>query len=250
VLVPVSADYRPPSTYLLPDEPAETLADLLPEGSNPKPPQGLLPPRQARALLSHLASRMRPDGDFDGARAVDLLARGEPVLELPRLWIDTTRGGTELVLDIGQGMQPFRSDLDKLPGQLSSVVGRENVRTLWFEDCPAGGRGVYVTGRLEPVRYRLPPAGTLIVAVTTFGVCGGTPATSAIIDRWRRFVAAAKRSRTPLIALTPLPEGRRPADLPRQLAIVIWDRTSKVSGVADAGRSRAHSRQGPTYGAG
>ena len=207
--VPVSADYRPPALSRSRRSPAGNLADLLPEGAPPKRHPGLLPPGHARALLTHLGGRLRPDGDFDAVRAVQLLAHGEPLFSLPRLWVETTRGGTELALDIGPGMQPFRSDLDHLPAQLSQVVGQQNLETRWFEDCPAGGNGVYVTGKLEPVRYQLPPAGTLIVVVTTFGVRGGGPAMPSVMQRWQRFVAAASRARTPLIALTPLREERR-----------------------------------------
>ena len=237
--VPVSAVYLPPVGELSPGEPAESLADLLPEGDDPQPRPGLLPPGRARALLSHLGGRLRPDGDFDAVRAIQLLATGRPLVDLPRLWVETTRGGTELLLDIGAGMQPFRSDLDQLPAQLSDVVGQQNLETRWFEDCPAGGRGVYLTGKLEPQQYRLPPAGTLIVTVTTFGVCGGRPAPSSVIRRWQGFAAAAARAAAPLIALTPWPAERRPRDLPRQLPVVTWDRTASVRGVSDAARSRA-----------
>jgi hypothetical protein len=243
--VPVSAAYLAPVSEPPPEAPAESLADLLPQGDDPKRRAGLLPPGQARALLTHLGSRLRPDGDFDAVRAVDLLAHGRPLVDLPRLWIETTRGGTELVLDIGAGMQPFRSDLDQLPGQLSKVIGQQNLETCWFEDCPAGGPGVYLAGKLEPQRYRLPSAGTLIVAVTTFGVCGGLPAPSPVIRRWHGFVAAAARARTPVIALTPLRAERRPRDLPGELAVVTWDRTANVRGVSDASRSRGHGRPHP-----
>lgn len=247
--VPAIADYRLPSSQLAPDQPAARLADLLPEGDRPVPLAGLLAPGQARALLTHLASRMRPDGDFDGLRAVELLARGEPLLDLPRLWVETTRGGTELALDIGQGMQPFRSDLDLLPRQLGVVIGRGNLRTRWFQDCPVGGEGVYVPGSIDPVRYQLPSPGTLIVAVTSFGVCGAMPAPRAVIGRWHRLLAAARQAGTPLIALTPLPERRRPPELPRQLPVVSWDRTSTVRDVAHAVQSRARVRAARDAGA-
>jgi hypothetical protein len=239
--VPVSATYIPPTAPVPSGQTARNLADLLPEGPDPKSLQGLFPAQRSRALLSHLAGRLRPDGDFDDVAAVDFLTRREPLLELPRLWIETTRGGFELVLDIGVGMQPYRSDLDQLREQLSRVIGRDSFEIRWFEDCPIGGHGIYMPGKLEPEPYHPPPAGTLILVVTTFGVCGGFPAPSSVVKRWHKFAAAAARARTPLIALTPLPHERRLASLARQLAIVTWDQTTRVHDVTDATRSLTRS---------
>ena len=134
--VPVSADYRPPRIQPQPEEAGGNLADLLPEGAPPKRHPGLLPPGHARALLTHLGGRLRPDGDFDAVRAVQLLAHGEPLFSLPRLWVETTRGGTELALDIGPGMQPFRSRPRPPPGPVESGGGAAKPRDALVRGLP------------------------------------------------------------------------------------------------------------------
>jgi hypothetical protein len=238
---PVTAMYVPPR---LPSSPRTTksLDELLPKGPAPPPLQGLFPRQRARALLALVGARSRPDGDVDAARAVEVLARGEPLMDIPRLWVETTRGGLQLALDIGPGMEAYRRDVERLPEQLRSVLGPDGLELRWFQDCPMGGAGVLVPEALYPTPYCLPPPGTLIVAVTTFGARGGLPPPPSVLIRWHEFFAAAARGGILVVGLTPLPEHRLPAGLPRQLAVVTWDRAARVQHTTNTLRFAAHNK--------
>ena len=66
------------------------------------------------------------------------------------------------------------------------------------------------------------------MAVTTFGARGPVPPAPVVLHRWHEFHAASVREHTPLVVLTPLAPDRRPDGLPHQLAVVTWDRTTRV----------------------
>jgi len=236
--LPATVSYLPPRPFT-PPEITRSLGDLLPPGRPPKPLQSLFPPERGRALLVAVATQRRPEGDVDTERTVEILARGEPLAEIPRQWVDTSRGGLELALDIGQGMEPYSSDVDRLPEQMRSIAGVDGLMLRWFEDCPVGGAGVLVPGELSPVRYHLPPVGTLIVVVTTFGARGSQPPDPLVLRRWHEFRRATTQGGIPLVALTPLPVHRRPSGLPSQLAIVTWDRTARVQHTTNTTRVAA-----------
>jgi len=247
--LPATAQYLPPRAPSSPRT-TKTLAELLPEGPAPPPFQGLFPRRRARALLGLVGARRRPEGDLDAALAVDLLARGEPLLDIPRLWVQTTQGGIELALDTGPGMEAYRRDVDRLPGQLRSVLGPDGFAVRWFQDCPVGGAGVFLPEALDPTPYRLPPPGTLIVAVTTFGSHGALPPPPSVLARWHQLFYTAARAGTPVVGLTPLPTQRLPAGLPRRLAVVTWDRAARVQRTTNTLRVAAHNRplpRGPVH---
>jgi hypothetical protein len=239
-VLPATAMYIPPRPPL-PPRTTKTLAELLPEGAAPPPFQGLFPRRRARALLGLVGARRRPEGDLDAAQAVELLARGQPLLDIPRLWIQSTRGGLELALDTGPGMEAYWRDTERLPDQLRSVLGPDGLEIRWFQDCPVGGDGVLLPETLDPVPYHLPPPDTLIVAVTTFGVHGALPPPLPVLLRWHQLFTAAARAGTPIVALTPLPTHRLPAGLPRRLAVVTWDRAARVQRTTNTLRLAAHN---------
>lgn len=245
--LPATATYLPPRPPSAPRT-TKTLAELLPGGPPPPPFQGLFPRRRARALLGLVGARRRPEGDLDAAQAADLIARGEPLLDIPRLWVQTTRGGIELALDTGPGMEVYRRDVDRLPGQLSSVLGPDGLEIRWFQDCPVGGAGVFRPEALDPTPYRLPPPGTLIVAVTTFGAHGALPPPPSVLYRWHQLFAAATRAGTPVVGLTPLPAHRLPPGLPRRLAVVTWDRGARIQHTTNTLRFAAHNKPQVTGG--
>jgi hypothetical protein len=139
-------------------------------------------------------------------------------------------------------MEAYQRDLDRLPDQLRSILGPDGLEILWFQDCPVGGAGVLLPEALDPTPYRLPPPGTLIVAVTTFGAHGALPPPPSVLFRWHQLFSAAARAGTPTVGLTPLPTHRLPSGLPRRLATVTWDRGARVQRTRNTLRSATHNR--------
>lgn len=225
--VPTAASYIPTHRTRSPRM-TRTLAELLPEGAAPPPLEPLFSPSKSRALLGLLGAQLRPEGGVDADRAVELMARGQPLPHIPRLWVQTTRGPIQLLLDIGRGMEPYRCDVDLLPEQFRKVVGSDGLDVRWFEDCPVGGPGVFSPGSLDSTPYRLPARGTLIVAVTAFGARGALPASTAVLQRWQQMLLWAARTTTPVIGLSPVPRTRLPKALPRWVPVVIWDRSARI----------------------
>jgi hypothetical protein len=229
-----------PGAMLPPTPPAaRTLAQLLPPSLPPPPIQGLFTSARRRALLGRIGATQRPEGDVDVEAAVTQLAHGEPLLEVPRHRIPTTKAGLHLLLDVGITMDPYRADIERLPAELTRVVGPDGLELRWFEESPLAQKGVLLPERLEPEPYRLPAAGTPVLAVTVFGARGLMPPRPRVLHEWRQFTEAASRARTPLVVLTPLAPRRQPAGLPPNLAIVTWDRDTSVRSVAHLLRAPA-----------
>jgi hypothetical protein len=220
---------------------SRSLAELLPLGTPPPPAQGLFPARSHRALLGALGATLRPEGDVDIEATVTALAKGEPLRKVPRYLVKTTRGGLDLLLDVGAAMDPYRADMDRLPDEFARVVGSDGLQLRWFEDCPLSEEGVLIPERLESEPYRLPQTGTPILAVTMFGVRGPIPPQPEVLHGWRQFVSAANRANTPLVILTPLVPSQRPADLPPYSATVTWDHTASVRNVSHVVRRAARA---------
>jgi hypothetical protein len=205
---------------------ARSLGELLPEAAVPAPPfAGLFAPGTRRALLRGVTATRERDGDVDVEQVVAQLAGNRTLGELPLEWIETTRGEVLLLLDTGEAMDPYRADLDRLPGELARVVGHDGLKLRWFEDVPTA-----VLGPLddEPVPFHLPAAHTRVLAVTTFGVRGRHAAPPEVTAAWRRLARACRRARIPLLVLTPL--RRRPVNV----AAVTWDRTTGVRDIRRA----------------
>lgn len=212
------------------------LSELLKPGAAGPPPQGLFPPRSRRALLRGLSAVRAREGAVEIDACIDAFAAKRALTRIPLQWLETTRGGVQLLLDVGAGMEPYEVDVQRLPLELSRVVGSDRLEIGWFEDCPYPA-GVYKPGDERPTPYRLPIAGTRVVAVTVFGARGPLPASRDIVNGWRRLAAACRRSRLPLVVLTPVPARRLPAALSRRIAVVAWDRTTSVASVMRAVRA-------------
>lgn len=205
--LPVTATYFPPGPP--PSAvPAPRLDEVLPTGRSPKPPQGLFPPEHTRALLGLITAQRQPQGEIDADRAVSRLARGQPLTRVPRHWINTSRGRLELALDTGPGMEPYRHDVDRLAEQIARITGPDRLSLRWFHDGPAIRATRFDMGVPDSAHCGMPPAGTLIVAVTTFGTRGPVPPAPVVLHRWHEFHAASVREHTPLVVLTPLAPDR------------------------------------------
>jgi hypothetical protein len=241
---PVGIDLTLPATVTTRAAPAPeapralaTIEELLPRPEiDPPAHEGLFRSATRRALLRGVGSVRVRDGPLDVDLAVASVAEGRVLDGVPFEWIETTRGELQVLLDVGGATEPYRVDIDQLPGQLTRVLGADGIELRWFEDSPNGPAGVLAPEQLEPTRYELPIAGTRILAVTAFGVLGARPSPPDVVHRWRRFARDCRRVRIPLLVLTPLPPRRVPP-IGAGTAVVQWDRGSGVREVTRAVRA-------------
>ncbi len=189
----------------------------------------LFRPRVARHILGAALSVPVAEGDIDVDSVADMVAARRPVATIPRKRLFTMRFGAQVLLDVGPGMQPFYTDVARLPEILSSIIG-PGLTVLRFDTFPLDGAGP--RGRPWP-DYRPPPAGTPVLVVTSFGIGGRGAPRPAPVARWTAFVQLLNRAGCRPLALVPGSADRVDPDLSALMTVVPWDRAATVGTVRD-----------------
>jgi hypothetical protein len=191
-------------------------------GSFGVPPEPPLPAMQARSSIATLAATRRPGRSLDVAALVRRSARLQPptasfLLEL------RTAPFVQLLVDRGEGMEPYASDLYFLVAQFMHVAGHDRVERRTFLGTPR--RGVdpnALTGKTA--KWKRPAPKSLVLVLTDLGI-GGPPGSPdrARAGEWRAVAAMVASAQADLKVLTPFPPSRWPAGLAERMRIISWD---------------------------
>ncbi len=226
-LIPDLTSARRPPRWLERVEP-------LPEpASTPLPPpaaEPLLEPQWTRSLLSGALATLTGEGPLDVERLVREVARGVPLVRVPRRPWPTLAQGAQVLVDRSEAMLPFAADQDWLIEQLQAVVGRERLQVLFFEGCPAWGAGPGSKRRWKPYsEHHTPPAGVAVLLVTDLGIGRPGPGRRAPFPAdWLDFATHTRQAGCPLVAFVPYGPARWPAELQRCIQILPWDRATSA----------------------
>lgn len=168
-------------------------ADTEQAKATPPAHQTLLPPRTAAAILTAAAAKQVPEGPFDLPAVVDALARCHPIEQLPREHVATLRFGVQVLVDIGESMQLFKQDQQKVLAQIRTIVGAERTDVMHFADSPLRGTGPGAGPTWRP--YQPPPLGTRILVLSHLGMVGPplNPRRSRPAE-WRVLIRLVQRS--------------------------------------------------------
>ncbi len=186
------------------------------------PPEPPLPTVQARSSMAALAATWRPSRRLDLVRLVRRSARLQPLTAcfLTEL---RTASFVQLLVDRGEGMEPYADDLEFLAAQIVDVAGRDRVEQRTFAGTPQRGLDPDVfTGETTP--WRRPAPDSLVLILTDLGL--GGPAGSrdrAQAGEWRAVAATVASVQAELRVLTPFPPSRLPTGLAAMMRIVSWD---------------------------
>jgi hypothetical protein len=187
----------------------------------------LLAPRSTDAILQGLLSRAVPDGPPDIAAAIRAIVTATPVNSIPRLPVPTLRFGVQILVDVGDGMRPFRRDQADVVHAVRGVAGAGNTAVRYFAGVPTRGAGP--GPRWTWRDYQAPAPGTPVLLLTDVGI-GGDPFGARRVTRseWIAFFDLLARCECRAVALVPYPSRRWPADLPARCAMLTWDRHTTV----------------------
>jgi hypothetical protein len=192
----------------------------------------LLTQRSSTAILNAaLTTLVQDDGEPDVDTLVDSFARCLPQIRLPRATRHTLRFGVQVLVDMGDGMQPYRRDQYELVQQITGLVGPELTQVRYFADVPTRGTGP--GPRRTWQTYRTPGPGTRVLIVSDLGVGGPfLDPRRASVAEWQQVLDEISRAGCTAVALVPYPADKVPAGLARLLSALTWDRTTTVSTVA------------------
>jgi hypothetical protein len=192
----------------------------------------LFDPASERELTVAVASTWDPSGEVDADVVVATIAAGRPVVELPRFPRRVLAADVQLLLDFGEGMDPFAADREAMAARLPLAIGAARVTALHFRESPlrAGPGPVWTWKDYEP-----PAPGAAVIALTDLGI-GGPPLSlaAAPADEWLKLAARVRRAGCRLVAVVPYGSGRWPRPLRRAFPIVEWDRRTGVGTVLKA----------------
>jgi len=197
-------------------------------------PRPLLDPLWQRGILIESAGTLEAAGDVAILEAVDLFARGAPLLDLPSLKIRGVSKGCQVLVDGGLGMQPFTNDTRQIVGAIRKAVGSEHTRVLTFIDCPTTG---VMTETFGDMHYTPPDNGAMVLALTD--ICSGGPRSAIREAEPEDWLTVAKRIRdagSDLLILNPYPPDRWPAQVRDRVAVLHWDTSTKAVDVRQTRR--------------
>ena len=208
---------------------------LLPEQSahhSWKPPHApLLREQWSRHIVAAIAAVPIADGGVDESRLIDDVSRLRPVARLPRRLRRTVRRGVQLLIDRGDAMQPFFTDVQDVIRSLRTVVGRDQLNGASFAYTPEAGDVLWLRSR-ERAPWSPPGHGTPILVISDLGMAqqyGDVRGGSA--GEWLAFARRCRAAGCPVVALVPRDESVWPAPLRSAFTMVPWDQRTNVSTV-------------------
>ena len=219
-----SAGTEPPG-WFVDVTPAARPAGPAPAGPPPRP---LFPSGQTRGLLTAALSTWNSDGPLDVERVVDMLARLEPVRELPLETMASVRRGVQMLVDTGMTMSPYRADIDALVEQVGNLMADDQCTQRYYTGCPTRGCAVPGAGEMKP--WAPPPRGTPVLLFGDLGI-GRPPGIEerASVEEWLEFAEQAATAGCRVVALVPYGPRRWPRRLTRLVQIIHWDRRTTAA---------------------
>lgn len=195
------------------------------------PHPGLLKAHLARSIVRTAISARRPLGSLDVDRLLAAITRGRPIRALPRR-LRWWACDTDVLVDTGEGMLPFRRDQASVIDVLCRLIGRSRVEVWHFHGDPTG----LLDGDPEDV---LPPDRSRAWLVLSDLGAGDR---SVLFDSrwqgaWRRLGQSSRRAAGVLV-LTPYGSDAAVTDPALGLPVVTWDEQTRPSQVSRARRKR------------
>jgi hypothetical protein len=194
----------------------------------------------SRELLAAALAQQMPGSRVDEPRLVGLVAAARPVTEIPHRPRRSLSRGVQVLVDLGDGMEPFARDQSELLEGIRRVVGDSRVQVLQFRDSPIRNAGSGPIWTWKP--YVPPEPGSPVLALTDLGI--GGPAVHPGRSRpneWAALASRLRRRSCPLVAFVPYGPERWPRRLARMMTIVEWDRSATVGKLL----ARSHTPPGP-----
>jgi hypothetical protein len=184
--------------------------------------------RSTAAILWAAMSQNVEGGDLDMDAVIDVIAKGRPVDRLPRRRTRTLRFGVEVLVDLSEGMQPFRRDQIELVESIRRLAGSGQTRVTYFADAPMRGAGSGAAWTWD--EYRAPSPRTRLIVLSDLGI-GGPPLSphTALPEEWTEFVDYVRQQDCDVIAVVPYPRHRWPPAISSLLPMLQWDQITTTA---------------------
>jgi hypothetical protein len=214
-----------------PEPPPELLrVPLLPEEPVPAarvglPLEPLFNPRWSRHIVSGALSVRRPEGPLDVEAICRHVGRGEAFRQVPRRLWPTLRRRLHVLVDYGEGMEPYHRDQSQLLEALRKVVGLPRMKVFGFVGHPSRGVGNGLVLDWQP--YHWPESGTAVLLLSDLGLAPIRVREGKVtVSEWVAFVRHLSLAGSPVLCITPHDPKRFPQRLRRWVTVIRWDRST------------------------
>ena len=189
----------------------------------------LFPEAVSRHIVSSALATLRDGREIDMRALVGEICRLRPVRRIPRLPESTLERGCHLLLDYSPSMVPFWEDLTGLIGQVSDVVGRDNVNVFSFSEQPT--EAVQWTAAGERLPWQ--PDKRPLLVVTDFGIPLRTDH-SGVHSSWHDLIDRCRQDVSPLLILIPWSRDHWPQGLGAYPELIHWSPDTTAGQIVNA----------------
>jgi hypothetical protein len=182
----------------------------------------LLSALAGRFIAKELVSSERAGHEPDIERLIDHMARQELPNPIPLETRRTLARGVQVLVDRGEGMEPFAADQEAFVDLLRRLVGDALVSVQTIYEAP---------DRADPLYpWEPPPPGTPVLALTDLGLGSRAERSNAeLIAAWQTAAAVLAPRRSTMVGLIPYPRDRWPGELAAVVRFAEWDRPTTAA---------------------
>ena len=182
----------------------------------------LLSALAGRFIAKELVSSERVGHEPDLERLIAHMARQELPNPIPLEMHRTLARGVQVLVDRGEGMEPFAADQEAFVDLLRRLVGDALVSVQTIYEAP---------DRTDPLcPWEPPPPGTPVLALTDLGLGSRAELSNAeLIAAWRTAAAVLAPRRSTMVGLIPYPRDRWPGELAAVVRFAEWDRPTTAA---------------------
>lgn len=182
----------------------------------------LLAERTEAELTILVLSSPSPTSALDIDAAVGQIARARPLLAIPRKTAPAILPGAQVLVDLGEPMQPFRRDQEDFLHRLHQLAG-DSAKVLYYRDDPTLEAGP-TPRRFGWQPYALPEPGRPLLVLSDLGC--GVPRRYEVTRAWLALARRLRRRDSHLVAFGPLEHRQLDSRLRRAVSWVTWDRAT------------------------
>ncbi|MCX7099819.1 MAG: formylglycine-generating enzyme family protein [Methylococcales bacterium] len=166
-------------------------------------PVQLMPMARLLPLLFNSLAQARTGHGLDHRQLIKRLAQGKALQRLPTRQHHRWPQGLQIIVDASPRLEPYWTDFERIVRQLQSLLGKEAVQALRFDEDTLGSDASYCLAWPDADNdhwrlWQIPPPDVAVLVLSDLGF-GDNRATVA----WRRQLQALQQHPSPMLTLSP-----------------------------------------------
>jgi hypothetical protein len=201
----------------------------------PVPVEALFPAGRVRAILREMATVPVPSGRPDMDAAVQWIAAGKPIREMPQFLVTALPHAIHWLFEAGPSMLPFARDKQQLARTATRLLGQDRVRIADFLADPRKGTRPRGQVKWRPLHW--PGRQSAVVIVSDLGIGDDQMIDARAQGIWWSFTEEAAQRGVSTVLLNPYEHQRWPPVTGAFDLALTWDAGARVQALRRTRRS-------------